>query len=719
MDLNDLNKTGLSSLLKKRGHMILLALIALLSFGLNFYAVSKLGYCNAYYAAAIKSMTQSFHNFFFVSFDPAGVVSVDKPPLGLWIQALFVLVFGYHGWAMLLPQALAGTGACLMMYLLTSRYFGRAAGLTSALVFALTPAVAVASRNNTMDMQLIFVLLVAARFLFRSLETGKWRWLFLCALFVGLGFNIKMLQAYMILPAVVIVYLIFAKERFFKRVAAGALSLVILAAVSFAWVAAVDLTPAGSRPYVGSSSNNTVLQLIVGHNGAERLFGSGRGGGGLGGNMPSGGLGGTNPGGGGQNGNFGAFPGQNLGGSPSGAPDQNGVVQIPEGSRDGSLQAAPDGRAGGVTGGRGFSGGANLGGGNFGGGQAGRQGGGGNEIGTPGVLRLWGTSLYGQASWLILLALFCILVRVKKFGLKNLNVKSGVFLFWIVWLVTMYAFFSFAGFWHRYYLCMFAPGVAGLVGIGFPELVRAFREDRSWRRFLLPAGFVCTFAVAFRYVWSYPSLRPWLAPLMLVPAVLSLALMALHYFWPKRLIALAASGLMLFSLLAAPFYWSLTVVLYVEQNSTLPYAGPELASTEEIRGMTPNQEVLTTGDAGTAALEEYLVSHYKEGTYLVVSQRANDVAQFIVDTGLPAVAYGGFLGSDNAITLEKLKQLVSEGAITYFMLGGQGGANSELASYVRENATLIDSSEYLGTDSRGTAGNSGNGVSGVELYLFK
>ncbi len=265
-------------------------------------------------------------------------------------------------------------------------------------------------------------------------------------------------------------------------------------------------------------------------------------------------------------------------------------------------------------------------------------------------------------------------------------------------------------------------GVAGIVGIGFPELVRTFRESRGWRRFLLPAALLCTFAVSFRYVWSYESLRTWLAPLMLVPAVLSLVLMALHYFRPKKLVALAASGLMLFSLLAAPFYWSLTVVLYVEQNSTLPYAGPELASIEEIRGMTPNQEVLTTGDSGTNALEQYLVAHYKEGTYLVVSQRANDVAQFIVDTGLPAVAYGGFLGSDNAITLEKLKQLVSEGVITYFMLGGQGGgmnSNSELASYVRENATLIDSSEYLGTASRANTGNTGNGISGAELYLFE
>jgi 4-amino-4-deoxy-L-arabinose transferase-like glycosyltransferase len=274
MNLSELAKISPQSFIKKYWHLLTLALIVLLSFGLNFCAISKIGYGNAYYAAAIKSMTESFKNFFFVSFDPAGFVSVDKPPLGLWIQAIFVLIFGYHGWAMLLPQALAGTGACIMMYALTSKYFGRPAGLISALVFALTPSVVVAARNNTIDTQLIFTLLVAAWFSFKSIDTSKWRYLFICAVFVGLGFNIKMLQAYMILPAVIIAYLIFAKGKFSKRLAAGVISLVIMGVVSSAWVLAVDLTPASDRPYVGSSANNTVTELIVGHNGLERLYGS-------------------------------------------------------------------------------------------------------------------------------------------------------------------------------------------------------------------------------------------------------------------------------------------------------------------------------------------------------------------------------------------------------------------------------------------------------------
>ncbi len=728
---NTLISNGLQTLLKKKWYIIALALIAILSFGLNFYAISKIGYGNAYYAAAIKSMTESFKNFFYVSFDPAGMVSVDKPPLALWIQTLFVLVFGYHGWAMLLPQALAGTGSCIMMYVLTAKYFGRPAGLISSLVFALTPAVVVAARNNTMDMQLVFVLLVAAWFLFKSIEKSKWRYLFLCALFVGLGFNIKMLQAYMILPAVALTYLIFAKEKFAKRLLAGFISLIIMGVVSFSWVVAVDLTPSSDRPYVDSSTNNSVIELVFGHNGLERIYGQSMGGGGAGAgqNMGEGGFsGGPNM----ENGQ--GFGGPNMGtqtngqnantnGTPPAMPAQNGNnTGINANTNNGTAgnsgnngtnqqfsgQGMPNGE--GMPSGQGFGGGQN-GSKSSGGAQGGITG---NDIGTAGILRLWESGLYGQASWLIVFALFCIAVKLRKFDIKKLTLRQGVFVFWIIWLLAMYVFFSFAGFWHRYYLCMFAPAIAGIVGPGLVEMVNTFREKRGWKQFLLPISFLATFAIEIVYVWSYSALRVWLVPIMAVSAAAALVLMAFHYVNPKRLALLAATGCMLLSLLAAPFYWALTVVIYTPQNVTMPYAGPELASTATTPGMTSNQETLTTGDSGTLSLEKYLVAHYKKGSYLVVSQSADDVAQFIVDTGLPAVAYGGFLGTDNSMSLSKLKELVKEGKVTYFLVSSQNGStNSDLISYVEKNATLIKPSAY------GVSSSKSVGQSGGSLYLFK
>lgn len=719
--------TGQGSVFTRYRHLFILGLIAALSFTLNFYAISRLGYGNAYYAAAIKSMTQSFKNFFFVSFDPAGLVSVDKPPLGLWVQAIFVLIFGYHGWAMLLPQALAGTGACVMMYGLTAKRFGRPAGLIASLVFALTPAAVVAARNNTMDMQLVFVLLVAAWFLLRALDTSRWRYLFLCALFVGLGFNIKMLQAYMILPAVAVVYLIFSKEKFRRRIVASLLSLLIMAAVSFAWVLAVDLTPAGSRPYVGSSTNNTVLELIVGHNGLERLYGQGGGNGGGAGRMNGDGQGG--PGGGGAGMWNGQGPGAqtngqngNANGTPPAMPGQNNAATAGSATAANAGTTAANTANAAANNGAGQFGQGGSGGGQFqqgGRGGGGQGGGAGNDIGTAGMLRLWSSSDYGQASWLIVLALFCIAVNARKADLKKLSAEQGLFLFWVVWLVTMYAFFSFASFWHRYYLCMFAPAIAGLVGPGVVAMAREFRDKSGWRQFLLPLSLMVTFAVEIVNVWSYPALRTWLAPIMIAAAAGSLILMALHYVRPKRLMLLAATGAMLVSLLAAPLYWCATVVIYVPQNSTMPYAGPELASTASVPGMTSNQEVLTTGDSSTSSLEKYLVANYQKGSYLVVSQRADDVAQFIVDTGLPAVAYGGFLGTDNAMTLSQLKELVQEGKVTYFLVSGSSGnSNSELVDYVKQNATLVSSSEY-GVSTSQSGSSSTNGVSGSSLYLFK
>ena len=707
---------GKLSRIKGYGHLFALAGVAALSFGLNFYAISGTGFGNAYYAAAIRSMTQSFHNFFFAAFDPAGVVSVDKPPLALWVQTIFVLVFGYHGWAMLLPQALAGAGSSILMYVLTARHFGRPAGLTAALVFAVTPAVVVASRNNTMDMQLIFVLLLATWFLFRAVEKSRWRYLFAAAILIGLGFNIKMLQAYMILPAVGVMYLFFSREKVGRRILAGAVSLVILTAVSLAWVLAVDLYPADSRPYVGSSTDNTEMELIIGHNGMERLYGMG----GMRAGRQSGRSFGNAP-------QDGFSDGQNDGNRPSRADGQDGDGQgsgnqppRADGQNDGGQGFGNSPRTDGQDdGGQGFGnlprtdgqnalpddGGDGIGG-LF---NRGGAGGTGNDIGTPGALRLWGSSMYGQASWLLVLALFCAAACFRRF--KSSGLKRGIFAYWLVWLVSIAAFFSIASFYHRYYLCMLAPGIAGIIGVGLPEMFRAFRDRSGWRQWLLPVSLLATAATQAVYVWSYADLRVWLVPVIAVFAAAALALMFVFRRGTKKIAGRAAALCMLVSVLAAPFYWSLTVVMYLPENVTMPYAGPELASQAKTPGMTANQEVFTTAQGEMLSLEKYLVANYTEGSYLVVAQRANDVADFIVDTGLPAVAYGGFLGTDNALTLDRLKELVEEGKITYFLISGQGGggggSNSELTSYVKENAALVDPSEY-----------GASGQSSLTLYKF-
>jgi len=352
--------------------------------------------------------------------------------------------------------------------------------------------------------------------------------------------------------------------------------------------------------------------------------------------------------------------------------------------------------------------------------QGGPQGGGmgGSEIGTASILRLWNSSLYGQISWLLPLAACSILVCIRKFNIRKLTLKQGIFTFWVLWLGTMFTFFSFAGFFHRYYLCMFAPAIAALCGIGLVKMFEEFKNKSSIKQFMLPISLIITIGIELRYVWTYSQLNTWLVPIIEITGAISLILMVLNYIRPKKLTAFIIEAFMLISMGAAPFYWALTPVMYVP-NSTMPYAGPELASQEG--GGVPQSGSLSESNK-SSTLEEYLVNNYKEGSFLVVSQRASDVAQFITDTGLPAYAYGGFMGSDNSLSLEELKEYVNEGKITYFLAsdGGMGGnGSSDLISYVKENATIIDPAEYGETSNTDTSAQKGGpGGKSSSLYCF-
>ena len=214
--------------------------------------------------------------YFFVSYD-AGFVSVDKPPVGFWIQAASAEVFGFHGWSILLPQALAGVLSVALLYHLVRRSFGPAAGLLAALTLALTPISVATSRHNNLESLLVLTVLVAAWAFIVAAETGRLRWLVVGALVVGVGFNIKMMEAFLVLPAFYLLYLVGAPVGWRRRVIHLGLATVVIVAASLPWVVAVDLTPAEQRPYVGSSSFNTVTDLIVGWNGVERVVGNDKG----------------------------------------------------------------------------------------------------------------------------------------------------------------------------------------------------------------------------------------------------------------------------------------------------------------------------------------------------------------------------------------------------------------------------------------------------------
>src|SRR5947208_1850261 len=250
-----------------------LAVVMLVSIFMNFYQLGQNGFGNLYYASAIRSMLDSWRNFFFVAFDPGGFVSIDKPPLGFWLQAASAKIFGFTPFSIFLPQALAGVLSVLLLYYLVRRHFGVVAGLLAALALAISPISVLTNRNNTIDSTLVLVMLLGAWAVLRAAESGKLRWLLLCAVFVGLGFNIKMLEAYLVVPAYGLLYFLAAPRRLCVRIGQLALAALLMLTISLSWAVAVDLTPAASRPYVGSSQNNSEVSLALGYNGIQRLLG--------------------------------------------------------------------------------------------------------------------------------------------------------------------------------------------------------------------------------------------------------------------------------------------------------------------------------------------------------------------------------------------------------------------------------------------------------------
>lgn len=258
---------------------IALGLIVLLAAFLNLFRLGHNRFAdistsaNPYYASAVKSMLMSWHNFFFAAFDPAGFLAIDKPPLGFWIQVASARIFGFSEWSLLLPEALAGIGSVVVLYILVRRSFGPTSGLLAALALALMPISVVTSRNNTIDSLLVLTLLFATWALGIAVETGRLRWLLLSALLVGLGFNIKMLEAYVVLPAFAVTYLLCAPRRLSIRFVHLILAGVVLLVVSFSWITAVDLVPAAQRPYVSSTQSDSELELTLGYNGLSRITG--------------------------------------------------------------------------------------------------------------------------------------------------------------------------------------------------------------------------------------------------------------------------------------------------------------------------------------------------------------------------------------------------------------------------------------------------------------
>jgi 4-amino-4-deoxy-L-arabinose transferase-like glycosyltransferase len=254
-----------------RPTLLAVAAVAAVAYGWGMAGASV----EPFYGAAARSMSESWHDFIFAAFDPAATVTVDKLPGALWVQALSLRVFGFHIWALVLPQVVEGVLTILVLYRAVRRLAGPAAGLTAAVVLAVTPVTVLLSRGNVSDSLLILLLVLAADATSAALLTGSLRQLLLAGVWVGLAFQAKMIQAWLALPALGAAYLLAAPAaRLRTRCAHVALAGLVTAVVSLSWMTAVSLVPSQDRPYVDGSADDSVYTQVFDYNGLGRLTGN-------------------------------------------------------------------------------------------------------------------------------------------------------------------------------------------------------------------------------------------------------------------------------------------------------------------------------------------------------------------------------------------------------------------------------------------------------------
>jgi 4-amino-4-deoxy-L-arabinose transferase-like glycosyltransferase len=625
-------------------HHLALAGVLALSAVLNTHRLSQNGYGNIFYSAGVKSMLRSWHNFFFVSFDPGGLIMVDKPPLGLWAQALSAKLFGFTPLAVLLPEAIIGVLSVALLYLVLARRIGGWGGVAGALALAVFPSFVAISRTNNVDALLIFLMILACEAALRACERGRWGALLCSGALVGLAFNTKTLAAYLIVPPIALAFLLCApgslRKRLLQLLAGGA----VLLAVSAAWMLAVELTPASQRPFVGSSTDNTELGLTFSYNGFGRV--------------------------GGQTGG----PGQ----IPVGA---GGVAKRVTPGKGGSAKPSPVHTVKAPSAPPVFL--AN-----------GRER---NPIafgGPVGPLRLFERGLGNQGAWLLPFALvgllaFALLVLMPPRGEPESPRGEGVsteaeepsagaparrfpdrrsprLALLIVlggWLLAEAAVLSLSkGIVHPYYVSALGPGVAAMFGAGAYAFAR-FAGRRDWRLLLLAGAAAATVPAQLALLHRDHYMSWFRAPLIAATIAALLLAGALALLPALRRLAPGAIALLLGVLCIAPGVYAASNWLAPVQ-STFPAAGPRAASGPGGYGV--NDEHVEVD----RSLLSYVEGH-GAGTRWSVLVDASNTASPMILLGGRAGSLGGFSGTDPALDGRGLGDYVAGGKARYVLLGGE------------------------------------------------
>jgi 4-amino-4-deoxy-L-arabinose transferase-like glycosyltransferase len=617
---------------------------------LNTHRLSQNGYANIFYSAGVKSMLRSLHNFLFVSFDSGGLITVDKPPLALWVQALSAKLFGFSPLSLLLPSAIAGMLSVALLYLILARRLGIVAALAGSLALAVFPSFVAVSRDNGVDPLLILLMVIACGVGLRAIESGRWRALVCCGVVVGLAFNTKTLAAYLVVPGIALGYLVCAPGSLRRRIAQLAVAGAVMLAVSFAWIAFVELTPASKRPYVGSSTDNTELGLTFEYNGVGRVEGQ---------------TGGPN--------SVVVKPGayvpaareQKVDAAARAHPPPpavRGSGESPSVSLDPAAKPAPVPK---VTG---------------------------REKDpipfgeAPGPLRLFGTGLGDQAGWMLPFALFGLLGLVllalveRTAGRRNRRLACALVLGG--WFVVEAAVLSLSkGIVHPYYVSALAPGTGAMAGAGAVAFVKLARgRHRLWGLALVACALASTLIVQV-VLMHREHYMVWFTPVLVAGAAVGfVALLA-----TRRLAAPAVALTFLLALVVPTAYATTTWLAPVE--GTFPVAGPKAFAGSGGYGVNEHDLAIDR------ALLDYVSTH-RPGSRWALLTVASDTGSPMILMGLNAGALGGYSGTDPAVDGPQLAHFVATGRARYVLLGGEyslRGGNRATAAVLRACRELAPS----------------------------
>ena len=611
---------------------------------------------HGFYAVAVRSMTTGWRAFLFGALDPNASITIDKIPGFLWPQALSAHIFGFHPWSLALPQVLEGVVTVLALNAAVRRWIGPTAGLLAAGIFALTPVAASLFGKVLEDAALTCMLVLAATAWQRAMQTGRLRWLLLCGMWVGIGFQAKMMQAWAVLPAFAIAYLIAAPPprrltRLWHTLAAGA----VCVAVSLSWVIIATLTPAADRPYIDGSTTNSAIAMVFGYNGLARFSSVG---------VSAAGTG-----------SVAASQGGNWGGG-----DSSGWLKLFEHNLASQVGWLYPVAAAGILLGllrrnrtRTRTDRAR-----------------GRALAAPGSVRadrradqVSAGALIGDGSALP--------------GRRTDQVRAGT-LMWTIWLLMTGLALSAGSVPHSTYVVALAPPLAALSAYALVRTIAMYRNAHSpLDRIALPALTAVTLAWAVHLSAAFPTFVPGIAlPLAaLAITVVVVAVVARRIGGMRGRFTAWSAALCCALMLAIPAMWSLSVFdsKYAGSSGNANAGGYTGGFTRFAKDLTASKQPSHGARAGTGTglgggfnpfnppttlsaaqsrLLTYLTDHRDGARYLVATESWAAASPYILGEEAPVLPMGGFSGDAAFPQPQLFSAMLSSGELHYVLLTGRG-----------------------------------------------